>query len=51
MMDDGEQEVEFDGSNLPSGVYFYRLTAQGVPDEDGVMGQSFTSVKKMMLIR
>ena len=23
----GSYEVEFDGSNYPSGVYFYRLTA------------------------
>jgi hypothetical protein len=26
-MQTGEYEVEFDGSNLPSGVYFSRLTA------------------------
>ena len=36
----GNYEVNFDGSNLSSGVYFYRL-------ETG----SFTSVKKLMLIK
>jgi hypothetical protein len=36
----GSYEVEFNGSDLASGVYFYRLNA----------GQ-FTSVKKMMLLK
>lgn len=46
-LEDGEQEVEFAGSGLASGVYFYTLKAQ--PLEEG--GQSFTAVKKMMLLK
>jgi photosystem II stability/assembly factor-like uncharacterized protein len=36
----GSFEVEWDGSNYPSGVYFYRLTTDG-----------FTETKRMVLIR
>jgi hypothetical protein len=50
-MDEGEDEVEFDASNNPSGVYFYRLTVNAV-DEDGVvLGQAFAKVGKMMLMK
>lgn len=52
MMDYGVQEVEFDASALPSGVYFYRLIANGLGDEEeGVADQTYTSVKKMILLR
>ena len=36
----GVYEVEFDGSNLPSGVYFYRLIAG-----------DFIATKKMLIIK
>jgi hypothetical protein len=36
----GSYEVEFDGSNYPSGVYFYRLRAG-----------DYTQTKKMILIK
>lgn len=40
VQDSGFKSVEFDGSNLPSGVYLYRLVAG-----------SFSTTKKMLLIR
>jgi hypothetical protein len=36
----GEHEIEWDASNYPSGVYFYKLTAG-----------DFTQTKKMLLVR
>ncbi len=36
----GNYEVEFDGANLPSGVYFYRLTAA-----------KFSDTKKLILLK
>jgi hypothetical protein len=36
----GQQRVTFDGQNLPSGIYYYKLTAG-----------TYTQVKKMLLIR
>lgn len=50
-MEDGLQEIQFNANNLPSGVYFYRLSAQGIPDEDGGAAQSFSAVKKMLLLK
>ena len=49
--EDGDQTMDFDASNLSSGVYFYRLTVQPTADEDGVVGQAFTQVKKMLLVK
>jgi len=43
----GSYEVIFDGSNLPSGVYFYKFTA----GESQGLGTSFTETKKMLLIK
>ena len=39
-LDAGTYEVELDGTNLPSGVYFYKLT-----------NENFTQTKKMFLIK
>lgn len=39
----GEHEIDFNASRLNSGVYLYRLDAQGIN------GKSFSSVKKMIL--
>jgi len=40
VMDEGKHEVEFDASNLPSGMYFYKLTAN-----------NFSQVKKMQVLK
>jgi len=50
MMDQGTNEVSFDASSLASGVYFYRMIAQGV-NEDGLAGVTITKVMKMMLVK
>jgi len=43
----GRYQVDFDGSMLPSGVYFYRLEAI-----DGIdPGASYINVKKMLLLK
>ena len=49
-MDDGTQEVQFDGGRLASGVYFYRMIAEGVND-DGMKASTFVTVKKMLMIK
>ena len=41
----GNQEVTFNGSNLNSGIYFYRLETVGVD------GSNFSQVRKMMLTK
>ncbi|HTK82586.1 MAG TPA: hypothetical protein VL633_09870, partial [Bacteroidota bacterium] len=52
LMEDGTDEVEFDASNMSSGVYFYRLIAQGIGDPDeGTVGQYLISTKKMLLVK
>ncbi|MBT8387991.1 MAG: T9SS type A sorting domain-containing protein [Ignavibacteria bacterium] len=43
----GNYEIEFDGSDLPSGVYFYKL--QAVPT--GRQADSFVETKKMILMK
>jgi len=50
LMDDGTQEFQFDASNLSSGVYFYRIIAQGMDDE-GLNATSFITSKKMLLVK
>ncbi|MBI4810619.1 MAG: T9SS type A sorting domain-containing protein [Ignavibacteriales bacterium] len=44
----GYKSVNYDAANLPSGVYFYRFQANPV---DGRQGGSYTTVKKMILVR
>ncbi|GBD86384.1 hypothetical protein BMS3Abin03_00303 [bacterium BMS3Abin03] len=40
MVDAGFYQVSFDASNLPSGIYLYKLEAPG-----------FVQIKKMMLMK
>lgn len=51
----GMHEVYFDGSKLPSGIYFYSLHARNpetsLSTEKGSWGEGFTETKKMILIR
>jgi hypothetical protein len=42
----GYKSVQFDGTNIPSGVYYYRLTASNPHS-----GKPFTDVKKLVLIK
>ncbi len=52
MMDDGVQEIEFDAHNLASGMYFYRMVAQGIGDEEeGITGKYSAQTKRMLLIK
>jgi hypothetical protein len=50
-MEGGLQEIEFNASSLSSGVYFYHIVAEGISDEEGVSAQTFTQVKKMVLLK
>ncbi|MDI6767109.1 MAG: T9SS type A sorting domain-containing protein [Bacteroidota bacterium] len=45
----GAEEVEFDASTLASGIYLYRIVAEQIDDEG--VGQTFTQVKKMVLVK
>jgi hypothetical protein len=45
----GTEEVDFDASQLSSGVYLYQIVAEEL-NADGA-GQTFTQVKKMMLMK
>ena len=47
LMDEGEQELEFDASSLASGVYYYRIVAQDVEGSSVL----FSNTKKMLLIK
>ncbi|MBA4311633.1 MAG: hypothetical protein C0417_03280 [Chlorobiaceae bacterium] len=44
----GEQEIEFNGSQLSSGVYFYQLEARDISTNSG---QSFIKTKKLILMK
>ncbi len=44
---EGRNDVEFDAGKLSSGVYFYRLTAEGFGEE----AAKFNQIKKMVLMK
>lgn len=49
----GSHSVEWAPRALPSGVYFYRLTAGGPPagSPQGQAGRGFTQSRKMVLLK
>jgi hypothetical protein len=49
-MQEGTQVAQFDGQQLASGVYFYKLVANGL-NENGAQINTFQSVKKMVLVK
>ena len=46
-MEDGEQSVEFNANNLTSGIYFYKIFAQGI----GESKMQLQATKRMMLVK
>ena len=49
-MGEGEHQVEFNASSLPSGTYFYRITAKELGDNSKT-GVTHTDVKKLLLMK
>jgi hypothetical protein len=47
-IDGGYHQVRFDGTNLASGVYFYRINAQGLSKGSG---QDFVQTKRLLLLK
>jgi len=43
--------VDFNGANVASGVYFYRIVAQSLDDNGVATSKTFTEVKKMLLVK
>ncbi|MBI4546893.1 MAG: T9SS type A sorting domain-containing protein [Ignavibacteriae bacterium] len=56
-MDSGLEEVDFNASGLPSGIYFYRLIARPLAEESDKEGEvpvpekDFVNVRKMILLK
>jgi len=44
-------EADFDASSLASGVYLYRLVAVSIDEDGKETGNTFTQVKKMVLVK
>ena len=47
----GSHQVDFDASNLNSGVYFYKIEATANNPANGTSGTNFNEVKKMVLTK
>ncbi|MBI5022138.1 MAG: immune inhibitor A [Ignavibacteriales bacterium] len=52
-MDFGSQEIELSATaaNLASGVYYYRIVAETIGDDETQGGEKYVSTKKMILIK
>jgi hypothetical protein len=48
---EGQHELEFNANMFSSGVYFYRIVANPLSEEDESAGGMFTNVKKMLLVK
>jgi len=51
LLDEGLQDIDFEGGALPTGIYFYRLTATFFDDETGQIGETVQQTRKMILMR
>ncbi|MBI5475607.1 MAG: Ig-like domain repeat protein [Ignavibacteriales bacterium] len=52
IMDEGTHQFDFYPNNLASGVYFYRLAATSIQeDESSAVSQKFVTAKKMILLK
>jgi hypothetical protein len=51
MVDEGENEVEFNARNISSGVYFYLMTVNPINENGDVSSTPLTLVRKMMLMK
>ncbi len=50
-IDAGNQSVEFDASKLSSGIYFYRLSVEGISQALDINTGSYTEQRKMILLK
>ncbi len=50
MLDEGTHEAEFIAGTLASGVYFYRISAQSMVD-DQAADRTYKSIRKMMILK
>jgi plastocyanin len=50
-VDAGNKSVEFDASKLSSGVYFYRLSVEGISQSADLNTSSYTEQRKMILLK
>ncbi|MBI3189370.1 MAG: T9SS type A sorting domain-containing protein, partial [Ignavibacteriales bacterium] len=50
MLEEGTNDVEFTAGFLPSGVYFYKLVAEGIGDEENPI-TIYSDVRKMLLVK
>jgi hypothetical protein len=45
------QEVQFNAQSMATGVYFYRIVAEGLDDNGNMTSDIFSKTKKMMLVK
>lgn len=50
-LEGGNHLIEFDASNLSSGVYLYRIVVEEIPDIESVFPKRFVEQRKMLLVK